>query len=290
MPYCQEVDWSLFGCARKGHVTYEPTEPGLRERLMALPPGRPDSVAWRCLRCGAFVTDAQHSSGPASAAPLIRRGKELRSELILRVFAVERFLRFLVFGAAAYGVWRFKYDEAGIQRAFNNDLPAIRALYRDFGFDVNHSKLIGLIQHAFTLNSRTITYLAIGLAGYAVIELVEGIGLWLGKRWGEYFAVVATSVFLPYEVYDLTVKVTWLRVGALIVNLLLVVYLVWSRRLFGARGGGKAYEAHLRSESVLEVEQAAMAAAAPKSAPGHKATGTVPSAMPALPRRTPPPD
>jgi uncharacterized membrane protein (DUF2068 family) len=252
------VNWSLFGCARKGHVSYAPDEPELRDRLMAPTAG---AMAWRCLRCGAFVTDGQHGSGPAAAAPLIRRGKELRSELILRAFAVERFLRFLVFGAAAYGVWRFRYDRAGIQRAFNNDLPAIRALYRDLGFNVNHSKLLGLIQHSFTLDSRTLTYLAIGLAVYALIELIESVGLWLGQRWGEYFAMVATSIFLPYEVYDLTVKVTWLRIAALVVNLLLVAYLVWSKRLFGVRGGKSAYEARLRTESVIEVEQAALAAA-----------------------------
>ena len=251
------MDWSLFGCFRKGHVTYAPNEPELRERLMATTAG---GTAWRCLRCGAFVTEGRHSSGPAAAAPLIRRGKELRSQLILRVFAVERFLRFLVFAVAAYGVWRFKYDEAGIERAYNNDLPAIRALYRDLGFDVNHSRLLGLIQHSFMLTPRTLDYLAIGLAAYAVIELVESVGLWLGQRWGEYFAMVATSVFLPYEIYDLTVKVTWLRVAALAINLLLVIYLVWSRRLFGVRGGKAAYEARLRSESVIEVEQAALAA------------------------------
>ena len=57
---------------------------------------------------------------------------------------------------------------------------------------------------------------------------MEGIGLWLAKRWGEYFAMVATSIFLPYEIYDLSVKITWLRVGAFAVNLLLVVYLVWT--------------------------------------------------------------
>jgi len=28
------MDWSLFGCARKGHVTYAPSEPELRERLV----------------------------------------------------------------------------------------------------------------------------------------------------------------------------------------------------------------------------------------------------------------
>jgi len=254
------MDWSLFGCARKGHVTYAPSEPELRERLVAPTVAGP---AWRCLRCGAFAPGEPHGSGPAAQAPLVRRGKELRSELLLRVFAVERFLRFLVLGAAAYGVWRFRYDQAGIQRAFNNDLPAIRTLYSDLGFNVSHSKLLGFIQDAFTLNSRTLLYLAIGLAAYAIIELIEAIGLWLGQRWGEYFALVATSVFLPYEIYDLTVKLTWLRIGALAINLLLVIYLAWSKRLLGVRGGKKAYEAQLHAESVIEVEQAALLAARP---------------------------
>jgi len=256
------VEWSLFGCARKGHVTYAPDEPELRDRLMTPTAG---GTAWRCLRCGTFVTHGlhrtEHRTGPAAAAPLPRRGKELRDELILRVFAVERFIRFVVFAAAAYGVWRFKYDRGHIQQAFNHDLPAIRELYTDLGFNFDHSKLIGLIQHSFTLTGRTLTYLAIGLVIYSLIELAEGVGLWLGQRWGEYFAMVATSIFLPYEIYDLTVKVTWLRVGALVINLLLVVYLVWSKRLFGVRGGKQAYEARLRTESFIEAEQAALAAA-----------------------------
>jgi uncharacterized membrane protein (DUF2068 family) len=151
----------------------------------------------------------------------------------------------------------------GLHRG-RNDLPAIRELYQDLGVNFDHSKLIGLIQHSFTLDARTLTYLAIGLVLYALIELTEGVGLWLGQHWGEYFAMVATSVFLPYEVYDLTVKITWLRVGALVVNLLLVVYLVWTKRLFGVRGGKQAYEARLRTESFIEVEQAALAAATPR--------------------------
>ena len=50
-PYSQDVDWSLFGCAGKGHVSYAPDEPELRDRLMAR---TADGTAWRCLRCGAF--------------------------------------------------------------------------------------------------------------------------------------------------------------------------------------------------------------------------------------------
>ena len=279
------MNWSLFACARKGHVTYAPDEPALRDRLMAPTAG---GTAWRCLRCGAFVTDGQHSSGPAAAAPLVRRGKELRSELILRVFAVERFLRFLIIGVAAYGVWWFKYDQAGIQRAYDNALPAIRALYQDLGFDVSHSKLLVLIHHALAISPRWLTILTIGLPVYAVIELVESVGLWLGQRWGEYFAMVATSLFLPLEVYELALgHITWLKVAAFVINLLLVIYLVWTRRLFGVRGGKAAYEARLRSESVIEAEQAALAAASPGQ-PGHEA-GPPASARPDAPERPSPP-
>jgi hypothetical protein len=83
----------------------------LRDRLTAPTAG---GAAWRCLRCGAFVTGEPHGRGPAAAAPLLRRGRELRDELILRVFAVERFIRFAVFAAAAYGVWRFSYDRLSV--------------------------------------------------------------------------------------------------------------------------------------------------------------------------------
>ena len=262
------MDWNLFGCARRGHVTYAPDEPQLRDRLMAPTAG---GTAWRCLRCGAFVAGGPRGGGPAAAAPLIRRGKELRSELILRVFAVERFLRFLIIGVAAYGVWWFKYDQAGIQRAYNNALPAIRALYQDLGLDVSHSKLLVLVHHALTISPRWVTILAIGLPVYALIELVESVGLWLGQRWGEYFAMIATSIFLPWEIWELTRgHITWLKVAAFVINLLLVVYLVWTRRLFGVRGGKAAYDARLRTESVIEVEQAALAAALPGQ-PGHGA-------------------
>jgi len=251
------VDWSLFGCARKGHVTYAPDEPALRDRLMAPTAG---GTAWRCLRCGSFVTGGPHGTGPAAEAPLVRRGKELRGELILRVFAVERFLRFLFLGAAAYGVWRFKYDRVGIQRAFSHDLPALRTLYTDLGFDFSHSKLLPFIQHSFTYTSRWLTLVAIALAAYALIELAESIGLWLARRWGEYLAMVATSVFLPLEIWDLTRgHITWLKVATFAINLLLVIYLVWTRRLFGVRGGKAAYEARLRTESVIEGGQTAAA-------------------------------
>jgi len=191
----------------------------------------------------------------------VRRGKELRGAFVLRFFAVERFARALIFAVLAFGVWRFKYSKSSFEEAFDRELPVVRTLLRGFGYDVNHSKLIGLIQSAFTINSRTLTWLAIGAAAYALVELIEGIGLWLLKRWGEYFAMVVTSVGIPYEIYDLTAKITPLRLIAFAINVALVVYLVLTKRLFGVRGGRKAYEARLRTASIIDSELALLAAA-----------------------------
>ncbi|HEY3956191.1 MAG TPA: DUF2127 domain-containing protein [Streptosporangiaceae bacterium] len=262
------MDWSLLSCGRGGHVTYAPDEPAVRRRLRA---ATGDGEAWRCLRCAAFVPGPPGGHGPAAGAPRVRRGKEVRSALILRIFAVERFLRALIFAGAAYGVWRFSYSHSSLEATFDRAVPALRRLYQDLGFNFSHSKLAGLVQHALAVNSHTLRLLAVGLAVYAVIELVEGTGLWLVKRWGEYFAMVATSIFLPYEIYDLTAKVTALRLVAFLINLALVVYLVVSKRLFGVRGGKRAYEERLRENSVID--QAAEAAAREADAAGEGGAG-----------------
>ncbi|HYB86454.1 MAG TPA: DUF2127 domain-containing protein [Streptosporangiaceae bacterium] len=251
------MDWSLLGCGASGHVTFAPDQPELRERLSV---STREGTAWRCLRCGTFVIGEPASSGTVSSAPRVRRDKEARSALILRVFAVERLLRAIIFGGLAIAIWRFSSSRLSIEEAYDQMLPAVRTLLRELGFNVNHSKLLGLIQHAFRLDPHTLTLLALAAGAYAVIEIIEGVGLWLLKRWGEYFAMIATSVGIPYEIYDLTAKVTWLRVVAFVINVALVVYLVISKRLFGVRGGKKAYEARLRSESILQAEVDALAA------------------------------
>jgi len=251
------MDWSLLGCGASGHVTFAPDEPALRDRLSTTAREGP---AWRCLRCGTFVIGEPTASGPAASAPRVRRGDQVRSALILRIFAVERFLRALIVAALAIAVWRFSVSRLSLEQAYHQALPPLKTLLRDLGFSVDHSKLLGLLHEAFTANSRTLGFIAIGLGAYAVIEIIEGVGLWLLKRWGEYFAVIATSLGLPYEIYDLMNKVTVLRLVAFVINLGLVLYLVLAKRLFGVRGGKKAYEARLRSESILDAELAALAA------------------------------
>jgi uncharacterized membrane protein (DUF2068 family) len=259
------VNWNLLTCAFTHHVSYAPAEPEVAARLQV---ATSSGDAWQCLRCATFVPGPPAASGPAAAAPRVRRDGELRSALILRFFAVERFVRAIVFGFIAYGVWRFKYSRYTIQREFNREYPEVRDLLHELGYNVNGSGLVGLIRHTFTLDQRTLTWLAIGAAAYTVVVILEAIALWGLKRWGEYFAMVATCAGIPYEIYELVAKVTALRMTAFVVNVALVVYLVLSKRLFGARGGKKAYDARLRSESVMQdaVDAAAAAAGQPDDA------------------------
>ncbi len=249
------MDWSLRGCARKGHVTYSPDEPALRARLhVATQAGE----AWRCLRCATFVVGEPHGSGPADQAPVVLRGKALKDATILRVLAVERFGRGLLLLILAYGVLYFESARTSIQDTFAKAIPAAKPLARVFNYDLDASPTVERLRHLLDSKQHTLTLVVVALLAYAALELLEGVGLFLLKRWGEYVAVVGTSAFIPLEVYELTHKITVLKVLALLVNVVAVVYLVTSKRLFGVRGGYAAFEAQRESESLLEVEQAAM--------------------------------
>ena len=76
------------------------------------------------------------------------------------------------------------------------------------------------------------TTLAIVVAAYAVIELTEGIGLAMRRRWAEYLIVFATGLLIPYEAWEVTHKVTLFRVGSLVLNIAIVAYLAYRKRLF----------------------------------------------------------
>ena len=176
----------------------------------------------------------------------------------MRALAVERALRCVIFLLVAAGVFKVNGSRERLRHAFEQDLPLLKPLANQIGWNPDNSKIIHDIAHAFALSSSTLTWIAVGLAGYAAIELVEAVGLWLMRRWGEYFAVIATSVFLPLEIYELTEKITALRLIALVINIVAVIWLLWSKRLFGLNGGGKAYREEHETASLLSVERAGL--------------------------------
>jgi uncharacterized membrane protein (DUF2068 family) len=101
------------------------------------------------------------------------------------------------------------------------------------------------------------------------MEGLEAIGPWRGRRWAEYLTFVATVVFVPYEIYELTKTVSALKVLTLVINLAIVAYLLVAKRLFGLRGGGRAERAdHAADTGWTALERATpLPLAAPAAAP-----------------------
>src|SRR6516165_2314658 len=245
--------WELVTCAFAGHVTYAPDEEALADRLSG---NTGLGEVWRCLRCGEFSVGEPHGRGRAEDAPMVMRGKALRQAFIIRALAIERLLRAVVIALAAYAVWKFRGARGAIQATLDRDLPIFRAA----GFKVDQMTIVHELEKALAAKPSTLALLTLMLAAYALVEVVESVGLWLLKRWGEYFAVIATSVFLPLEIHDLAKGITMTRAVTFAINILAVIYLVVSKRLFGVRGGRKAYDEERRGEQLLDVERAAMTA------------------------------
>lgn len=274
--------WELRTCGRKGHQTYAPRESELAQRLSGQTGA---GQVWRCLRCGDFVLGAPHDAGPADQAPLVLRGKALRSAIILRVLAAERLVRTVLLALAVYGVLRFRASRGSIQTALDRDLPALRAA----GIHLDQLALVHELQHALTTQPSRLTLVAALLAGYAAVEAVEAVGLWLLARWGEYFVAVATAVFLPLEVRELTKGVTLTRAGAFTINVAAVLYLLLAKHLFGLRGGRQAYDNERRGEQLLEVERSALGSAPQHPDGGRAPAGSTDDRQPATTTTSPPP-
>ena len=68
----------------------------------------------------------------------------------------------------------------------------------------------------------------IGLAAfcYSALGILEAIGLYLEKAWGEYLTLAITASFLPIEIRELMHRFTWLRVGLFVINVVVLCYLV----------------------------------------------------------------
>jgi phosphoribosylanthranilate isomerase len=75
------------------------------------------------------------------------------------------------------------------------------------------------------VGDRQIKQFSVAAFLYAGILYVEGIGLWLQKRWAEYLTSIATALFIPVEIYEIYERPTWVRFAALGINIFIVWYL-----------------------------------------------------------------
>ncbi|GAB2993409.1 hypothetical protein GCM10017788_34340 [Amycolatopsis acidiphila] len=167
------------------------------------------------------------------------RGKLLRDRYVLRLIALDRLVHFVVLAALAVGVFAFAHERQALSGPFFRIADALQgALGGRTGS--SGDGMLGEVAKAFDVRASTLWLVGAVVAAYAVLEGVEAVGLWLAKRWAEYLTFVATAVLLVPEIYELTHKVSVFKILTLLINLAVVIYLLFAKRLFGLRGGGRA--------------------------------------------------
>ena len=155
---------------------------------------------------------------PVAELDLPRRGKPLEDAILLRLIAVDRGIHGVLFGLAAVALLIVKLDLPRIQAWAQSLLSDLNGTL-DNTTSAGHVRLSRELERLLDVRSGELTVLLVTATIYAVVESTEAYGLWRERRWAEYLTVVATAGFLPFEIRELMARVSVLRVGALVVNL-----------------------------------------------------------------------
>lgn len=213
----------------------------------------------RCLRCDVWVEGFAPAGGdatwdtlpPLEQLALPRRGRPLEDAIVLRLIAIDRGFHSVVFGLLAAALFLVDTKLFDLQSFARSAADRLDGVASNTGPHGSHDLLSKELHKIADLNRGTVTALAITAVLYCIVEGVEAVGLWKERRWAEYLTVVATAGFLPYEVYELLDRVSVIRVGALVVNVGILVYLIYAKRLFGLRGGEAALHEQIDWAAVL---------------------------------------
>ena len=242
-----QFHWELLVCGTSGHELV-----GMDVRTIrpedAILVREENGLRWyRCVRCDSWLplepptAPTRETLPPRSEIELPRRGRALRDRVVLRIIAIDRAIHFVVLAVLSVVVLLFAGHELRLRRAFYRVADAVQGTSATGPHHQAHG-FLGSIQHIFELRSSTLYAVAAVAAAYAVLEGVEAVGLWYQKRWAEYLTFVATILFMPYEIDELSRSVSPFKVIALVINIAIAAYLLYAKRLFGVRGGAEAEE------------------------------------------------
>ncbi len=245
--------YELFVCGARGHELLGTNAASLREQdaFFARETG---GLRWyRCLRCDSWLPLPPPQKPKREFPPdedqieLPLRGRALRDKIVLRVIAIDRAIHFVLLAALAVLIFAFASHRAQLQK-FVNRLDAV--FYGSSNGHAQHAHgILHDLERLVTLDVTTLRLIGYAAVAYAALEGAEAVGLWFQYRWAEYLTLVATALFVPLEIYELSQSVSTLKVLALVVNLAILFYLLLAKRLFGLRGGGEAEHAARERDS-----------------------------------------
>lgn len=115
----------------------------------------------------------------------------------------------------------------GALKLLHKDVEAIASYWLDVLRIDSDSRLFGhIVAKLMAIHDPQLRAISAATFFYSAIMFTEGVGLFMGLRWAEYLTIIATSSFLPYEIYEVVAHLSAGRIILLLVNVAVVAYLV----------------------------------------------------------------
>lgn len=246
--FVPRLHWELLVCGVAGHELVGLDTARVRGQD-ALVVREIAGVRWyRCLRCDSWLalpppktTPTREYLSSRDEIELPLRGRPLRDKIVLRLIAINRALHFFVLGLLGVAILLFASHRAAFRERFYRVVTDLQGGAVTGGSHGQHG-LLGEIDKLFSLQSSRLHLFATVILVYATVEGVEAVGLWYQRRWAEYLTFIVTASLLPIEIYELAHRLSALKILAFIINVAVVAYLLYAKRLFGLRGGARADE------------------------------------------------
>lgn len=143
------------------------------------------------------------------------RGQRDKIVALIAIFKLLKSLLLIAAGIAALQILRPSWSEA------------IKEWAASISFQTENGAAQRFLAYVSNLTPKRVAGLGLAAFAYGALFAVEGVGLWLGRRWAEYLTVIATGSLVPFEIYEMIRKPTATRITALLLNIAIVAYLIF---------------------------------------------------------------
>ena len=141
------------------------------------------------------------------------------SDPFLRLIAFFKLIKSLLFFAAGVGVLHFFHKDVG---------ERLEHLLNHLHVDSDNRYAQQLVSQVGKFTNTDLKLVALSAISffYSALFGTEGVGLFLRKRWAEWFVVIVTASLLPVEIYEIIHKVSVVKIAVTVINLLILAYLI----------------------------------------------------------------
>jgi uncharacterized membrane protein (DUF2068 family) len=137
----------------------------------------------------------------------------------LLVIGIYKLLEAVFFFLVGLGVIHFIHRDLGDE--------AVRLAER-LRMDLDGRVMTWVLNHIDDLTAHRLKQIGVATFFYAGLRVTEGVGLVMEKIWAEYLTIGLTVSFLPWEMYEIFRRPDMLRLGLLVTNFAVLIYLAWS--------------------------------------------------------------